>query len=93
MNTRITLALVAMALLAGWIIGGERNPVQAQMADASQQSHCWEIPWDVQEAGGHFLLNKCTGDTWHFDDGHEGSAFAGNLERVRPMNWQRVARR
>ena len=98
MNPRNTLALVALALLVGWIIAGERNQVRAQTA-AMQPVLCYEIPTagdspvrlGVVRGTGytqHILLNRCTGESWAFDDGWSSN---GN-EYIRPSKWVRIAR-
>ena len=91
-NTLALTALVALAMLAGWLIAGERNQVNAQVATAQAPNLCYEITADATLDGRHVLLDKCTGDTWRFDDGYEGDIFAGTLEKVRPYSWQRINR-
>ena len=98
MNTRNTLVLTVLALLAGWVIAGERNQVRAQTT-AVQPVLCYEIPTagdsavriDAVRGTGftqYVLLNRCTGESWAFDSGWNSR---GN-QYARPSKWVRIER-
>lgn len=92
MKTYLAIALSSLTLVAGWVLGGGNNAVHAQAAMSSASQLCFEIPHEARLDGRPMLLDKCTGDTWRFDDGYEGSAFAGTLEKLRPYSWQSINR-
>ena len=71
-KTSLTLALMALAMLVGWIAAGERNRVGAQVIEMAKPEHCYEIPWDIKLDGRNVLLNRCTGDSWRFPDTRSG---------------------
>ena len=90
MKTQITIALIVLAILTGWIAGGGRNIASAQGAAdvpaAQAPSQCYEIPVDVKLDRQEVLLNKCTGETWRFDSGWSYS----EDRYVRPHAWKTI---
>lgn len=72
------VGLCALSLLAGWLIGGGSNSVSAQIAPPPPPTVCFEIPGGVLANGRPVLLNRCTGDSWRFDNGL--------------MHWDRIGR-